>query len=143
MTIQQWLFSVKGRLGRRDFWVWMMIWLCAMALLFMLAAKALIAVQTASFILVCLLWPTAVVVMKRLHDRGRTGAWALLLILMWMLMAGHWDRLPGIGQWLAGIVAPGVIMVLMLLELGAFAGTQGENKYGKSTMLVKYRSTHQ
>ncbi|VEB51687.1 membrane protein [Salmonella enterica subsp. enterica] len=22
MTIQQWLFSFKGRIGRRDFWIW-------------------------------------------------------------------------------------------------------------------------
>ncbi|HFT3047458.1 hypothetical protein ACKLMO_12870, partial [Klebsiella pneumoniae] len=22
MTLQQWLFSIKGRIGRRDFWIW-------------------------------------------------------------------------------------------------------------------------
>jgi uncharacterized membrane protein YhaH (DUF805 family) len=26
MTLQQWMFSIKGRIGRRDFWIWMAIW---------------------------------------------------------------------------------------------------------------------
>ena len=30
MTIQQWLFSFKGRIGRRDFWIWMVTWIVAM-----------------------------------------------------------------------------------------------------------------
>ncbi|SUH18621.1 membrane protein [Salmonella enterica subsp. enterica] len=28
MTIQQWLFSFKGRIGRRDFWIWIGLWFC-------------------------------------------------------------------------------------------------------------------
>lgn len=34
MTIQQWLFSFKGRIGRRDFWIWIATWVVAMLLLF-------------------------------------------------------------------------------------------------------------
>ncbi|MGA6684729.1 hypothetical protein ACPEHE_08700, partial [Escherichia coli] len=26
MTIQQWLFSFKGRIGHRDFWIWIGLW---------------------------------------------------------------------------------------------------------------------
>lgn len=37
MTIQQWLFSFKGRIGRRDFWIWMAAWVVAMLLLFFVA----------------------------------------------------------------------------------------------------------
>lgn len=91
MTIQQWLFSFKGRIGRRDFWVWMVTWVVAMLLLFFVAYNAWLSTQTAAFALVCLLWPTAAVVVKRLHDRGRSGAWAFLIILAWMLVAGNWD----------------------------------------------------
>ena len=29
MTLQQWMFSIKGRIGRRDFWIWMTIWVLA------------------------------------------------------------------------------------------------------------------
>ena len=79
MTIQQWLFSFKGRIGRRDFWIWMATWIIAMLLLFFVAYNAWLSTQTAAFALVCLLWPTAAVVVKRLHDRGRSGAWAFLI----------------------------------------------------------------
>lgn len=37
MTIQQWCFSFKGRITRRDFWLWMGIWLVLMAVAFTLA----------------------------------------------------------------------------------------------------------
>ncbi|MTD38175.1 DUF805 domain-containing protein [Erwinia sp. CPCC 100877] len=139
MTIQQWLFSVKGRIGRREFWIWMAIWLSTMVLLFTLAGRDGLSLQSAAFILVCLLWPTAAVVVKRLHDRGKSGAWALLLILAWMLMAGNWEMLAGIWQWALGRFLPTLIVVMMLIELGAFVGNPGENKYGDEARPVKFR----
>lgn len=139
MTLQQWLFSIKGRIGRRDFWIWMGIWLLAMVILFTLAGGEMLSIQTAAFILVCLLWPTAAVTVKRLHDRGKSGIWALLMVLVWMLLAGNWAMLPGVWQWGVGRFIPTLIIVMMLIDLGAFVGTQGENKYGKDTQDVKYR----
>ena len=68
MTLQQWLFSIKGRIGRRDFWIWIAIWAVTMVALFSLAGGGLVDLQTAAFMLVCLLWPTAAVTIKRLHD---------------------------------------------------------------------------
>ena len=47
MTIQQWLFSFKGRIGRRDFWIWMATWIIAMLLLFFVAYNAWLSTQTA------------------------------------------------------------------------------------------------
>lgn len=139
MTLQQWLFSIKGRIGRRDFWIWIGLWVLAMIILFTLAGGGWLNLQTAAFILVCLLWPTAAVTIKRLHDRGKSGLWALLMILAWMLLAGNWAVLPGIWQWGVGRFVPTLIIVMMLIDLGAFVGTQGENKYGKETLDVKYR----
>ncbi|MCS2162330.1 DUF805 domain-containing protein [Scandinavium sp. H11S7] len=139
MTLQQWLFSINGRIGRRDFWIWIGIWVLAMIVLFTLAGSGLLNLQTAAFALVCLLWPTAAVTVKRLHDRGKSGIWALLMILAWMLLAGNWAVLPGVWQWGVGRFIPTLIMVMMLIDLGAFVGTQGENKFGKETIAVKYR----
>ncbi|CCJ77567.1 DUF805 domain-containing protein [Cronobacter muytjensii] len=139
MTLQQWLFSFKGRIGRRDFWAWMALWVALMIILFTLTGNNLLNTQMAAFMLVCMLWPTAAVVVKRLHDRGKSGAWALLMILAWMLLAGNWAVLGGIWQWAVGRFIPTLIMVMMVLDLGAFLGTQGENKYGKETREVKYR----
>ena len=139
MTLQQWLFSIKGRIGRRDFWIWIAIWAVTMVTLFSLAGGGLVDLQTAAFMLVCLLWPTAAVTIKRLHDRGKSGIWALLMILAWMLLAGNWAMLPGVWQWGVGRFIPTLIMVMMLIDLGAFVGTQGENKFGKDTQDVRYR----
>ena len=139
MTLQQWLFSIKGRIGRRDFWAWIAVWLLAMMMLFIAAGRAWLELQTAAFALVCLLWPTAAVTIKRLHDRGRSGLWALLLVLAWMLLVGNWPQLGGIWSWAVGRLLPTVILVMLVIELGAFVGTQGENKYGKETRAVKYR----
>ena len=126
MTLQQWLFSIKGRIGRRDFWIWIAIWLVTMSALFTLAGSNLLNLQTAAFIIVCLLWPTAAVVVKRLHDRGKSGLWALLMVLAWMLLAGRF--------------VPTLIIVMMLIDLGAFVGTQGENKFGKETQDVRWKA---
>lgn len=143
MTLQQWLFSIKGRIGRRDFWIWIVVWLITMVVLFSLANSGLVDIQTAAFMLVCLLWPTATVTVKRLHDRGRSGIWALLMVLAWVLLAGNWTMLPDMWQWGVGRFVPTLIMVMMLIDLGAFTGTQGENKYGKETQDVKFRADHQ
>ena len=140
MTLQQWMFSIKGRIGRRDFWIWMAIWVLAMSALFTLAGTHLLNVQTAAFILVCLLWATAAVTIKRLHDRGKSGLWALLMILAWMLLAGNWSVLPGVWQWVVGRFVPTLIIVMMFIDLGAFVGTQGENKFGKDTQDVRWKA---
>ncbi|HKS32390.1 MAG TPA: DUF805 domain-containing protein [Enterobacteriaceae bacterium] len=139
MTLQQWLFSINGRIGRRDFWIWIGIWVLAMVVLFSLAGGGMLSLQTAAFMLVCLLWPTAAVTVKRLHDRGKSGIWALMMIVAWMLLAGNWVMLTGIWEWAVGRFIPTLIMVMMLIDLGAFVGTQGENKFGKVTQTVKYR----
>ncbi|MDU3718550.1 MAG: DUF805 domain-containing protein [Klebsiella michiganensis] len=110
MTLQQWLFSIKGRIGRRDFWIWIAIWIMTMSALFTLAGSNLLNLQTAAFILVCLLWPTAAVTIKRLHDRGKSG------------------------------FIPTLIIVMMLIDLGAFVGTQGANKFGKETLDVRWKA---
>ncbi len=139
MGIQQWLFSFKGRIGRRDFWIWTVIWVLAMAALFYAVSFELLASQNAAFMLVCLLWPTACVIVKRLHDRNKSGSWSLLFILAWMLLAGNWEILGGTWQWVVGRFVPVLIMVTMLIDLGAFIGTQGENKFGKDTLEVQIR----
>lgn len=139
MALQQWLFSFKGRIGRHDFWVWIGLWLVAMALLFILVANTFLDAQTAAFMLVCLLWPTSAVVVKRLHDRGKSGLWGLLMIAAWVLLAGNWALLGGIWSWIVGRFVPTLVLVMLLLDLGAFVGTLGENKYGKDTLDVKYR----
>lgn len=138
MTLQAWCFSYRGRLGRRDLWIWMTLWLVLMILLFSLAERGWISAQTAAFGVVCLLWPTSAVLVKRFHDRNKGGYWALLLVVAWMLLAGNWDVFPVSMQWALGKFIPTLILVTLFLELGAFRGSKGENRFGKTTHQVNY-----
>ncbi|EEJ8603188.1 hypothetical protein ABP88_002354, partial [Salmonella enterica subsp. enterica serovar Braenderup] len=63
-----------------------------------------------------------------------------LMILAWMLLAGNWVMLPGMWQWVVGRFIPTLILVMMLIDLGAFVGVQGENKFGKATQGVKFKA---
>ena len=51
------------------------LWLALMAAAFTLANYQLVAIQSIAFFIVALLWPTAAVLVKRLHDRNKAGWW--------------------------------------------------------------------
>ena len=138
MTLQHWCFSYRGRLGRRDFWIWQLVWLLAMLLLFSLADSGLLDTQTAAFGIVCLLWPASAVLVKRLHDRNKRGYWALLLVIAWILLAGNWSVWGTPWQWMLGRLIPAAMLITMLLEVGVFTGSAGENRYGDAAQPVSY-----
>ncbi|MFC3393615.1 DUF805 domain-containing protein [Brenneria rubrifaciens] len=133
MTLQQWCFSFKGRVGRRDFWVWIACWLALMAALFTLSGQNWLDIQTTAFLIVALLWPTAAILVKRLHDRNKSGWWALLIIVAWVLAAGNWYMLPAIWQWGVGRFIPTLIGLMVVLDCGVFSGTKGGNRFGPET----------
>jgi len=139
MTIQQWLFNFNGRIGRRDFWIWIGVWIVALIVIFTLAGSELISYSIAGLALSGSLIPTAAVIVKRLHDRNKKGWWALMFIPAWLLLAGNWEVFGSLAQWGLGRFIPTLIFVMMFIDLGAFVGTQGENRFGKDTSDVKYR----
>ncbi|MEQ9770575.1 DUF805 domain-containing protein [Pectobacterium jejuense] len=139
MTLQQWCFSFKGRVGRRDFWLWMAIWVALMAVLFTLSGQNWLDTQSTAFGLVVLLWPTAAIMVKRLHDRNKSGWWALLLVVAWMLASGNWTMFSSIWQWGIGRFLPILIVVMTLLDCGVFLGTKGENRFGAAAEPFRFR----
>lgn len=139
MTLQQWLFSFKGRIGRRDFWIWIGVWVVGLAILFTLAGAGMMPYSTAGLFLSGSLIPTAAVVVKRLHDRNKKGWWALLFIPAWLLFAGNWEIFGSFWQWGLGRFLPTLIVVMMLIDLGSFMGTPGSNRFGAETDRVRYR----
>lgn len=140
MTLQQWCFSFRGRLGRREFWLWMVTWVVLTIALFALAGQNWLSTQTAAFTLVALMWPTSAVLIKRLHDRNKSGWWALLLVVAWLLGSGNWYMLPSLGQWGLGRFIPSLIGIMMLLDCGSFAGTPGANRFGPEPEPLRLRS---
>ncbi|NKI73021.1 DUF805 domain-containing protein [Dickeya sp. CFBP 2040] len=141
MTIQQWCFSFRGRVGRRDFWLGMIIVLALMVGLFVLAGTGWLETQKAAFILVVLMWPLTAILVKRLHDRNKSGWWALLLVVAWMLGNGNWSILPPLGQWVVERFLPTLITVMMLLDCGAFVGTIGTNRFGPVAEPLRLRAS--
>ena len=121
MRIRQLLFSFKGRISRRLFWIGVLTTNLAYAALHVTAFFAFGRVTnaadpflsftgalfTAFLVLVSVgLWIEAALAAKRWHDRGKS-AWMVLVFLI-----------PLIGQ------------LWSLVELGFLPGTPGANQYG-------------
>jgi uncharacterized membrane protein YhaH (DUF805 family) len=81
---------------------------------------------TGWFIYPALFYSGACVLSKRLHDRGRSGWWAALILVavvaVWPQPAGFFDFL-----FVAVLVWAGV-------ELGAMPGEMGANRYGPNPL---------
>ena len=101
-------FGFKGRVSRRQFWLYGVVALAGMALLaHLLLGIARVRTHTADLVVnLLLLWPALAVSAKRWHDRDKSGWWLLL------------NLLPVIG-WLWALVDNGFVR-----------GTTGPNRYG-------------
>jgi uncharacterized membrane protein YhaH (DUF805 family) len=115
--------SAAGRTARAPFWI-------AIALIFALAAayEAVVGppLRLLTFWLIypVLLAAATCVLSKRLHDRGRTGWWAALVLFMVVM---NWPEPHG-GR--AILALP--VLVWAIVELGLLAGEQGANRFGAS-----------
>lgn len=140
MTLQQWAFSFKGRIGRRPFWagVASCFILMTVIVLFQNAFAFPDAVVIVLFVL--LLYPLAAVFTKRLHDRGKPGGWFALVILAFALFSIDVSELAAVWQWGIGRFLPLLITMIMLLDCGVFLGMDSENQYGDKTQSVDYLS---
>ena len=156
------LLTPYGRVSRRGFWlgyVALFVWLLALARFADLATRFQLPLDSALLepfawaidlaggpftlaVLVLLPWTTAMMILKRLHDRGFGG-----LMLIWKLAL-----LIGLGAFAfnAHAIAPppwssvleiacGGIALLMVLRVLAivlfFAGQEGDNRFGPDPLL--------
>ena len=73
-----------------------------------------------------LLFSAACVVSKRLHDRGRSGWWAMLILMaviaVWPLPSSFTD------------FAFSLVIIWAVVELGVMGGEQGANRYGPNPL---------
>lgn len=102
------LFSFRGRIGRRTWWLWAAAAAIGMAAYLTVVLRVAGVSETTTDLLVnaALLWPALAVSVKRWHDRDFSGWWALVVFV------------PVIG-WLWALVANGLLR-----------GTPGPNRYG-------------
>lgn len=102
-------FSFAGRIPRRHFWIYGVGAMLGLgALVYMLLTIAGLPEDRADRLSALLLtWPTFAIAAKRLHDRGKSGWWALLSLI------------PVIGT------------LWLLFECGLRRGVPGPNRYGE------------
>jgi uncharacterized membrane protein YhaH (DUF805 family) len=101
-------FSLRGRVSRRQFWLYGVLVLIGLAVLsHALLGIARVPPRQADLIVnLLLVWPALAVSVKRWHDRDKSGGWVLL------------NLLPVIG-WLWA-----------LIDNGFLRGTPGPNRFG-------------
>lgn len=101
--------SLHGRIGRRCFWLrgLLPLFLVSLVLVALLNIAGLRSERADVFVNGLLLWPTLAVLVKRWHDRDRSGWWVLVLLV------------PLLG------------FLFMLVDAGCLRGTPGPNRFGE------------
>jgi uncharacterized membrane protein YhaH (DUF805 family) len=77
-------------------------------------------------------WCGNAILVKRLHDRGRSGYWVLLFVYAPWILGLYIFNAGRIWTWSIGIGNSVVTMVSLwgLIELGFLRGTKGSNRFG-------------
>jgi uncharacterized membrane protein YhaH (DUF805 family) len=115
------MLSSTGRMSRSAFLA------CAAVLLALAAAYEYglgrgLSVRLGWIVYPLLLFPTACILSKRLHDRGRAGWWGFLIV--WALVEA-WPQPSN----LFGYAALAVLAITFL-DLGLMPGAPGVNRFG-------------
>ena len=165
MSTAEKLFSFQGRMRRRDWWVLLLILIVVDLVLSSIGMAVLggtmmpftMGVRGGSFdlsdwmakrtevqivISLITLWPMLAIGVKRLHDRGRSGWWFVLLCALsfaqqCLSFASSSRGLsmfafrPTLALLIFGL-ATLIIGVWLLIEMGFLDGTPGSNRFGPS-----------
>jgi uncharacterized membrane protein YhaH (DUF805 family) len=118
-------FSASGRTARAPFIAAAAV-LLALAVLYEAAVGPTLHWLTGWFVYPALLFCASCVLSKRLHDRGRSGWWAALILFA---LVGVWPRPIGFFDFLFSLA-----IVWAVVELGVMAGEQGFNRYGANPL---------
>ena len=143
MYIIQALFSFKGRLNRQGFWLGsgiclITLFLCANLIpleqMFQQTTSALFAIIPLLLIAYCWL----AIIVKRLHDRGRSAkALAILAVPCCCLLIAPYSQ--GVMQFLLGKFLPIFIFAMLIMEWGVFLGQPQANQYGVKGETIKFK----
>lgn len=115
------LFSSTGRMGRGPFLLAAAALLAVFAV-YEVAVSGLAHGLTAWAVHGVLLFAAACVLSKRLHDRGRAGWWAALVLLAFAVV---WPKPDGLFDFLFALP-----LIWATVELGALPGEAGPNRFG-------------
>jgi len=117
--------SASGRLARTRFWIASAV-LVAVAALYEAWVGATLHWLTGWLVYPALLYAGACVLSKRLHDRGRSGWWAALILFA---LIAVWPTPHGIGALIFTL-----ILGWAVIELGVMQSEAGANRFGPSPL---------
>ncbi len=117
--------TAQGRTSRTHAWIGIGV-LFAVAVLYETVTIGPLLLATAWLVYPLLLASATCILAKRLHDRGRSGWWAALVLLAFVMI---WPTSHGASAWLATLV-----LIWAVVELGVMAGEQGANRFGLSPL---------
>jgi uncharacterized membrane protein YhaH (DUF805 family) len=143
MNVRNLFLSLNGRIGRGQFWlgiiaIWAVTWALEWAFGIPIADDpATSRLRIIDFVIeLVMIYPTAAIAAKRLHDRGQPAAYVWVLVAAFIVvqagdLAGYFDNAAPM-TWLKLIVEIVVAAVVLgfLIELGFRRGTSGPNRYG-------------
>lgn len=137
----QFLFSASGRISRKQFWLrWALPYYVILILLVILTAgaaaggsasgAAVLGIITLLFVLITL-WPSIAILVKRIHDRNKSG-WLALILYVPILLSDIISATAG-PQNAASMLLNIIVLVVgiwFFVEFGCMRGTIGANKFG-------------
>ena len=119
----QLFFSSSGRLARTPFLV--------AATISTAAAGVALHWLTGWVVYPVLIFCSACVLSKRLHDRGRSGWWAAVILIAF---SAAWPSPRG---FLGGVGC--LVIIWAVVELGLLSGEQGANRFGPNPVRLAQR----
>jgi uncharacterized membrane protein YhaH (DUF805 family) len=139
ITAIQRAFSVRGRLSRLGYWRWQLA-LLAVGVVGFVGASILTMNGARAFALIAVAYVASVfVIVRRLHDRGRSAWWLIPFVVLPLVLHGGsaWvqstlyseadPRLP----WAIGAVLLALILNLWaFIEIGLLRGQKTANRFG-------------
>ena len=114
--------SSSGRMSRSPFLVGLAV---IMAVLLLFDNAVPLQGLTAIVVYPALLFSSACLLSKRLHDRGRSGWWAALVLLAFALV---WPSASGPRALFL------IVVVWAVIELGLMPGEEGSNRFGANPL---------
>ena len=138
MSMTQLLFSFKGRLNRKPYW---MTAIATMLIIIVLLLFALILIREHRFefagltlailviLYIPLIWIGLAIGAKRLHDRDKSAWWLLVFYAAPGILSTAGNRLEDVGFIILHVISF-AISVWAFVELGCLRGTPGPNRYG-------------
>jgi uncharacterized membrane protein YhaH (DUF805 family) len=143
--------SPDGRINRSMFWLgWLTVLAAELAARLALDIPVApspadpLSVRFLSFVVdVTLLYPEAVIMVKRLHDRNRSGQligwlfvpYSVLILTNLLGMSGDPEHVGFVEGIL--LAATGIIALAFMIDLGFRRGTAGDNQFGPDPRPVK------